>query len=190
MIESALTRKNFSLKLKITIKSLISVGLIALAVGLPQLVHLALGAEGGVRFLPMYLPVLLGGCLLGPWWGLGIGVCAPLVSFLLTLPAPMPAAARLPYMTAELAVFAAISGAFSKKIYENGWMAFPAVLLAAVTGRAGFLFIAFVFQWVSPLSFGMAWQQVQAGLLGLVFQAVIVPFAAMGCRKILEWEKK
>lgn len=48
MIENVLVRKNLSLKVKITVKSLISAGIIALAVILPQLVHLALGQPGGV----------------------------------------------------------------------------------------------------------------------------------------------
>ena len=57
MIEQALTRRNCSLKVKVTVKGLISLGLAALAVVLPQLVHLALGQAGGVQWLPMYLPV-------------------------------------------------------------------------------------------------------------------------------------
>ena len=114
MIESVLAKHNAKLGTKITVKSLISVGVVALAVLLPQLVHLIAGASGGVQWLPMYLPVLLGGCLLGWKWGLGVGVLSPLVSFAITLLTgnAMPAASRLPYMMAELAVFAAVSGAF------------------------------------------------------------------------------
>ena len=67
MLESVLARRGASLKVKITVKSLVALGVVALAVLLPQLVHLAAGASGGVRLLPMYLPVLLGGCLLGTW---------------------------------------------------------------------------------------------------------------------------
>ena len=76
MIENVLVRKNLSLKVKITVKSLISAGIIALAVILPQLVHLIAGQPGGVQWLPMYLPVLLGGCLLGWTWGLGVGIAS------------------------------------------------------------------------------------------------------------------
>ena len=117
MVESALTKRKISFRLKITVKSLISAGIIALAVILPQFVHLFAGAQGGVRWLPMYLPVLLGGCLLGWSWGLGIGVLSPLTSFFITsaFGNPMPIAARLPFMMIELAIFAGISGLFSKK---------------------------------------------------------------------------
>ena len=138
MIESVLVRNHVRRGVGITVKALISAGIIALAVILPQLVHLAAGAQGGVEWLPMYLPVLLGGCLLGWKWGLGVGILSPVVSFALTSIGgnAMPAAARLPYMAAELAVFAAVSGLFSGKIAENGWMAFPAVLLAQVALRS------------------------------------------------------
>ena len=192
MIESVLAKHNAKFGTKITVKSLISVGVVALAVLLPQLVHLIAGASGGVQWLPMYLPVLLGGCLLGWKWGLGVGVLSPLVSFAITSLTgnAMPAASRLPYMMAELAVFAAVSGLFSKKIAENGWMAFPAVLLAQVSGRAVFLALAAIFQGVSALSAAAVWSQIQAGLLGMVLQAVLVPFIAMGLRALLLRDKE
>lgn len=191
MIENVLVRKNVSLKTKITVKTLISVGIVALAVILPQLVHLALGQAGGVEWLPMYLPVLLGGCLLGWAWGLGVGIASPIVSFVITLAFgnPMPALARLPFMVAELAVFAAVSGLFSKKISANAWMAFPAVLLSQVAGRSVFMLLAVVFQSVSPFTPELIWSQIQTGLLGMVLQAVIVPFAVMGLSLILNKNK-
>ncbi|MDE6104090.1 MAG: hypothetical protein K2G38_00170, partial [Clostridia bacterium] len=151
MIETVLAKKNYSAKTKITVKSLISAGLVALAVILPQIIHAAQGAAGGVQWLPMYLPVLLGGCLLGWSWGLGVGIASPVVSFLITLAFgnPMPVAARLPFMIAELAVFAAVSGLFTEKIAANGWMAFPAVLLAQIAGRTAFMLSVLIFQSVT-----------------------------------------
>ena len=192
MIESVLAKHSAKVSTKITVKSLISVGIVALAVLLPQLVHLVAGASGGVQWLPMYLPVLLGGCLLGWKWGLGVGVLSPLVSFAITSLAgnAMPAAGRLPYLMAELAAFAAVSGLFSKRIAANGWMAFPAVLLAQVSGRAVFLALAAVFQGVSALSAAAVWSQIQAGLLGMVLQAVLVPVIVMGLRALLLRDKE
>lgn len=188
MIESVLVRKNVSLKTKITIKSVISAIIVALAVALPQLVHLIAGQAGGVKWLPMYLPVLLGGCLLGWAWGLGIGIASPIASFLITsaFSNPMPALQRLPFMIVELAVFAAVSGLFSKKIAENGWMAFPAVILAEVAGRAAFMLLVVIFEAVTPFTPAVIWQQIEAGLLALVLQAVIVPFVVMGIKKVTD----
>ncbi|MDE7296421.1 MAG: hypothetical protein K2N84_04070 [Clostridia bacterium] len=192
MIENVLTRKGFSLKLKITVKSLISVGIVALAVILPQLVHLVAGQAGGVEWLPMYLPVLLGGCLLGSVWGLGVGVASPIVSFLITLAFgnAMPALARLPFMVAELAVFGAVTGLFAKKIAGNGWLAFPAVLLAQVAGRTTFMMLVLIFQSVTPFTPALIWSQIQTGLLALVLQAVLVPFLVMGLKLLLDKDRK
>ena len=188
MIENFLVRKNISLKVKITVKSLISAGIVALAVILPQLVHIVAGQAGGVQWLPMYMPVLLGGCLLGWTWGLGIGIASPIVSFLVTLAFgnPMPALARLPFMVVELAVFASVSGAFSKKIVANAWMAFPAVLLAQIAGRTVFMLLAVIFQSVTPFTPAVIWSQVQTGLLGLLLQSIIVPFTVMGLILLLD----
>lgn len=187
MLESVLTQRGASRKIVLSVKGAVSLGIVALAVLLPQLVHLAAGQAGGVQWLPMYLPVLLGGCLLGAWWGLGVGIAAPLVSFAVTsaFGEAMPAAARLPFMMAELAVFAAVSGLFSEKIAENGWMAFPAVLLAQVAGRASFLLLAALFQGVAPFTPAIIWSQIQTGLLGMLLQAVAVPFMVMGLRALL-----
>jgi len=187
MVESALCARGVSLKVKITVKTVISIILIALAVGLPQIFHLAAGAESGAKWLPMYIPVLLGGCLLGIRWGIGVALLSPVVSFLITsaVASPMPAAARLPFMMAELAVFAAVTGVFSKKIAQNSWMAFPAVILAEVSGRAAFIALVAIFQSVSPLTVSAVWAQVQSGFIGLIAQAAIIPFVVMGLNAII-----
>lgn len=189
MLESILAKRNVSTKAKITIKSLISAGLIILAVGLPQLVHLIAGASGGMTWLPMYLPVLIAGCLLGKWWGLGIGITSPIVSFLFTsfiLGSPMPALIRLPFMVCELAVFGLVTGLFSKKIMENHWIAFPAVLAGQLSGRAVFITLVAIFQSVSGLSVATVWGQIVDGLAGIVLQAVLVPIIIIGLELLLE----
>lgn len=191
MLEKLLGKRGASFASKITVKTAVMFGVAVLAVILPQIVHIILGAQGGMRWLPMYLPVLLGGCLLGSAWGLGAGLFAPLVSFAFTSLTgnAMPVAERLPYMMAELAVFAAVSGAFSDKIAQNGWFAFPAVLLAQVSGRLFYLLSAFVFSPVSPLDFAAAWSQVCAGVVGLVAQAVFVPLFVMFIKYLAGREK-
>lgn len=190
MLENILVQRNIKSSVKITIKSLVMIGLIICAVGLPQLVHIVAGASGGVTWLPMYLPVLVAGCLLGTYWGLGVGIGSPIVSFLITslMGNAMPALARLPFMIVELAVFAFVAGLFSKKIVENKWLAFPAVILAEVVGRLTFLALAAIFQSVSGLAASVVWVQIQTGALALVLQAVIVPFIVIALHKLIKKE--
>ena len=187
MIDAVLTRKQLSLKGRLTVKGLVSLGVILLAVGLPQLVHLAAGVPGGVQWLPMYLPVLLGGCLLGWQWGLAVGLLSPLVSFAVTslFGSPMPIAARLPYMMAELAVFALVAGFFSKRIEKQPLMAFPAVLAAEVAGRSVFLALVALFGRFSDLAFSVVLDQVKTGMTALYLQAILVPLAIVGLHKLL-----
>ena len=118
MFENALELRQVALSRRVSYKAVVSAGLAALAVLLPQVVHLALGQPGGVRWLPMYLPVLIGGCLLGWKWAIVVGALSPVMSFAITsmIGEAMPALPRLPFMVAELAVFAVVSGLFSKKI--------------------------------------------------------------------------
>lgn len=188
MLESVLVRKNVSAKNKITVKSIVAVSLVVLAVALPQFVHLVAGAAGGVTWLPMYLPVLIAGCLLGYKWGLGVGIMAPIVSYLITLMFgnPMPALERLPFMIVELAVFAAVSGAFGKKIDGNSALAFPAVLLACVAGRTSFVILAAIFGSMVNLPVSLVWTQIQTGFIGLIAQAVVVPLIIIGLNRLLK----
>ena len=190
MIENILTKKQASLRVKLTVKTLISTAIIILAVVLPQIAHAAAGAQAGITLLPMYLPVLLGGCLLGPVWGLGVGVLSPLASFLITsaLGTPMPAAARLPFMMAELAVFALVTGLFSQKIEKHAWLAFPAVLLAQVSGRAFLLLAVALFQSITPFTVTAIWGQIKTGFIGIVLHSVFFFLLVIGFKYLLDKE--
>ncbi|MGX8691906.1 MAG: lyase family protein, partial [Eubacteriales bacterium] len=84
MLENALTSRNLTVSARTAWKTAVSAGIIVLAVVLPQIVHLAMGQPGGAKWLPMYLPVLLGGLLLGTRWALPVGLISPLVSYLVT----------------------------------------------------------------------------------------------------------
>lgn len=192
MIDNVLVMKNVAAGKSIAVKTAISLGLIALAVLLPQLVHLALGQPGGVKWLPMYLPILIGGCLLGTRWALAVGILSPIVSFLLTSLGgnAMPAAPRLPFMILELAVFAAVSGLLTKKIVKNGLWAFPAVICAQIAGRLVFLAAIALTQSFTTFTTGMIWGQIVTGIPGLVVQAILAPVIMIGLRALLIADKE
>lgn len=172
MLDAVLSR--YKLHIRISVKSAVSVLLIALAVGLPQIAHVAGGTEAGAKYLPMYAPALLAGCLLGWQWGIGVGILSPVVSFGITslaLGSAMPAAGRLPVMIAELAVFGLVSGLFSGKIKKNALLAFPAVALAQVAGRGVYL----IWNLIAGQTISAVWTSISAGILGLYFQIIFVP---------------
>ena len=192
MLENYLERTNLQSGKKISVKAAVTVGLICLAVILPQIAHLAVGPSAGMTLLPMYLPALLGGCLLGAKWGLFTGILSPLASFAVTsaFGSAMPAAARLPFMMAELAVFALVSGLFSNKIAKNALFAFPSFIAAEISGRGFFLLSVAALQGVTPLKTAVIWQQIQTGFVGLAVQAVLVPLMVIAIKKIMDKEAK
>lgn len=192
MIDAVLERKQAAPAVRFTVKALITAGILALAVVLPQLFHLAAGAGAGMRFLPMYLPVLLGGCLLGVRFGAAAGLLSPLVSYLVTSASgnAMPALGRLPFMMAELAVFALVAGLFASWIDRTPLMAFPAVWLAQLSGRAVFLASVAVFRSVAPLTPAQALAQIGTGAVGLAVQAVFVPLLVIALRALLHREAR
>ena len=73
---------------------------LAISLLLPQVFHIIGMQQAGSVFLPMHLPVFIGGMLLGPIYGLFLGIFAPLTSFVVT---GMPSADRVLFMMSELA---------------------------------------------------------------------------------------
>lgn len=183
------TLKKFGAKISFTVKGAVAFLLVVLAVALPQIAHACGGAAAGAKYLPMYAPALLAGCILGWKWGLGVGVLSPVVSFgftSLALGSAMPAAERLPYMVLELAVFGLVSGLFAKKIQNNEWLAFPAVVCAQLCGRATYI----IYNLIAGRQFSALISSVQGGLVGLYIQAVAVPFAVIILAIILKHTEK
>ena len=191
MIESILVKREAKAKTKLTVKSLLSVGLVALATILPMLVHLAVGAQGGMVWLPMYLPVVIGGVLLGTLWGVGIAIASPLVSFIITsiVSSPMPALSRLPFMIVELVVFALVCGLFSKLIAKKVWVTPIAVVSSIVAGRLVFLALVAIFESVSSLSVSMVLSQIVAGWPGVIMLVALTTILTLILNKTLNREE-
>ena len=154
--------------------------LIAVGILLPQVFHLAGGSAMGTLFLPMHLPVLLGGFLLGPLFGGTVGLLTPLVSCLLT---GMPAAAVLPYMAVELLVYGLAGGAFYKQCRLP---ALVSLVLAQAAGRlvkALLLFVmAGVFGVKAPPALSVFTAALE-GLPGLAVQWAVIPLLLTALRK-------
>ena len=191
MIENALSRKGYSSKAKITIKSFVSVALTALAVALPMLVHAVGGSEGGVKWLPMYLPVILGAALLGMKWGVTVAIASPIVSFCITSLCgnAMPGAARLPFMLIELVTLALVMSMFSKRAEKNVLAFFLAVIIAFVCSRAVLLSLSFI-SGSEIFTPSMILSQIKSGLIGVIAQTVVAPIVLIVTKFALDREKK
>jgi len=139
----------------------------ALGVVLPLLFHLV---GLGKVFLPMHLPVLTAGFLVGPAVAVSVGVLTPLLSAALTGMPPLPLA---PIMAVELAILAGAASLFYWVLRLPWWASLP---LAILCGRAS---LALMVLGLAPLlhlpekllSLG----SIIAGLPGIALQLVVVP---------------
>lgn len=154
--------------------------LIALGLLMPQVFHMIGGQQAGGMFLPMHIPVLMAGLLLGPAYGTAVGVVTPLLSFLIS---GMPPLAKLPFMVIELAAYGFASGLFRKILLpKTSLKRIPALLLSLLAAQA----VGRVLNALALLTAGdllhltaggivLAGGSLITGLPGIVLQWLIVP---------------
>jgi riboflavin transporter FmnP len=149
---------------------------IALGIVIPMVVHLIGGPGLGRVILPMHLPVLIGGALLGPLAGIIIGLLTPILSFLFTgMPPLIPV---LPIMIGELGVYGLIMGYF---YYEFNINMYIALIISMITGRimASVIVMILVFGFrftqlpTNPLFY--IYGTITMGLPGIIGQVILIP---------------
>lgn len=150
---------------------------LALSIFLPQVFHLFGMQQAGMIFLPMHLPVFLGGMLLGPVYGLFLGIFAPLISMVLT---GMPGAERVIFMMIELAAYGAIAGLcyHQLKMNEKPLGTLYALIIAMIVGRvvnAIGLVIGGMVMGVPLGGFATVFASIGTGLPGIALQFIFVP---------------
>jgi LytS/YehU family sensor histidine kinase len=150
---------------------------IALSIILPQTVHLLGSAELGRILLPMHIPVLLSGFVIGPFFGLLIGAISPVLSYLIT---GMPPLHRLIFMIAELAGYGLMSGLLYRnfKLYKNKYGAVISLIGAMVFGRLVnviLLFIAADLLNISKIGVIAVLEAAATGIIGIIIQIIFIP---------------
>jgi thiamine transporter ThiT len=152
----------------------------ALCVVVPMAFHSIPNA--GSVFLPMHIPVLLCGMICGCPLGLICGLIGPLLSSLITA---MPAAAVLPGMMVECAVYGCVSGLLLRYIrtgsrYADLYLSLvPAMLLGRVlSGIAKALIL-------TPGLSLTAWATASfvTSLPGIAIQLVLIPVLVAGLER-------
>ena len=141
---------------------------------------------GGRTFLPMHLPVFMGGLLLGWLPGLIIGALTPLLSSLLTgMPPFIPS---LPMMIVELAIFGLVAGFMYHEKHQNIYLSLVSAMIA---GRLGAAFVLMLFSdmlgiHLHPLTYVAA--TFMTGIAGVIFQLVFIPILVKRLEKIVSSE--
>ena len=118
-----------------TRKTVYAAVILALSIAIPVIFHFT--ALPGNIFFFMHLPVLVGGLLLGPVYGLIIGMLAPILNFFLTNMPPVP---MLYIMIFELGAY----GFFTGFLYKKSNRLFISLLASLVIGRIVAAIIVFI----------------------------------------------
>jgi riboflavin transporter FmnP len=157
---------------------------IGLGVALPIAFHQV--SLAGRMFLPMHIPVLLAGILLGPISGIIVGLVCPTTSFLLTA---MPPAYAVPLMTLELSLYGLASGIAIKKLKIP---LIPGLILAMIVGRLGFAFALFILGRFIQLPYDVKYfilYAIPTGLPGIISQIILIPILIKGIKLASRIEK-
>lgn len=153
-----------------TKKLVYSALLIALGVIFPYITHIT--KIPGNIFLPMHIPVLIAGFIVGPYYGGVIGLLLPVLNHVLSGMPPIPV---LYSMTLELLVYGLVTGF----LYAKFKKIIPSLIIAMVSGRiiSGLTsYILFAFLGLGQFSMKL-WitGSIITALPGIVIQLILIP---------------
>lgn len=160
---------------KITTKKLVLAGLF-LAIGLLLPFLTGQVPKFGKMLLPMHIPVLLAGLVLGGPLGMVVGLVTPILrSLLFTMPPMFPTAVAMSF---ELAVYGLISGLLYLLLGKRPWAIYPSLVIAMLIGRAIWGAVTLLFFNLQGNVF--TWSAFTAGAFtdafpGIVLQLILIP---------------
>lgn len=156
-------------------KTVVYAGLfVACGVLLPQIFHMIGGPGLGGILLPMHIPVLVAGFVLGPVAALLVGILTPICSFLYT-GGSMPAVPMIYFMILELGAYGLGASLLARK-FRCG--VFVSLIGAMILGRLvrGLAFVVATQVLAIPLApvFGIV-AAITQGIPGIVIQLILIP---------------
>ncbi|MBU5313934.1 ECF transporter S component [Tissierella carlieri] len=153
-------------------KRLIIAGLLlAIGVIIPTIFHTT-GIPGNI-FLPMHVPVLIGGFLLPPYLALLLGMLTPILNSLITgMPPLFPMTV---IMVFELGIYGLVASILYRKLELPSVVALIISMIAGriMAGLVVFILAAFFAIEMDPMTFVIG--GVTTGIPGIIIQLVLVP---------------
>ena len=174
-----------------TLKMILSSLFLALAYVMPFLTGQI--PEIGSMLCPMHIPILLCGFICGPFWGMGVGIAAPLLrSVTLGMPPLFPTAVCMAF---ELATYGAISGLLHRRLPQRKIFTYCSLIIAMLAGRIVWGAAMFTCLGISGGGFTLA--AFLAGAItnaipGIILQIVLIPILVilLDDPKILKIKRK
>lgn len=139
----------------------------------------------GNAFLPMHLPVLLCGLIVGPLYGLAVGLILPILRhFTFGMPPLYPTAIAMSF---ELATYGFVVG----YVYKNSrWKCiialYESLIIAMIAGRIVWGITTMILLGINGQAF--TWQMFMAGAFlnaipGIIFQLIFIPSLMIAINK-------
>ena len=140
--------------------------------------------EIGNMLLPMHLPVLLAGFIVGGPSAMAIGAIAPLLrSVLWGMPVLFPKAISMAF---ELATYGLVSGIVYSNSKKDGKSVFIALITAMIAGRVVWGIVSMMLFGVMGKGFTMALFMTEAfvnAVPGIAIQLVVIPVIVSALKK-------
>lgn len=164
-----------------TSRTVVYTGLfLALGILLPQLFHFLPVPDVGKVLLPMHIPAILAGYLLGSRSGMIVGFLSPVISCMLF---QMPPVLTMPIMAAEIMCYGAVAGLAGKKIKST----YLGLIIVMICGRiaSGLMYVIMINLFgISGLNMQMFFLSISAGVPGMILQLVLIPPMVRLLRKV------
>src|SRR5690554_2297258 len=157
-----------------TTKNLVLAGLfVALGLVLPFLTGQI--PRFGSMLLPMHIPVLIAGFVLGGKYGLIIGFIVPLLRTLLFSMPPVPVAIVMAF---ELATYGLVTGLLYAKLPKKNSNIYVSLIVAMLVGRVVWGIASYIIYGIQGSAF--TFEMFMAGafanaIIGIVLQLIIIP---------------
>lgn len=155
--------------------------LIAIGIILPQAFHSI--KDAGNILLPMHIPVLIGGFILGPYYAMCVGVIIPILSSLFTGMPPVP---YIYVMILELVSYGLVISLLHSKLKLG---IYPSLIAGMLAGRVmGIIGNYLILHVIMSAPFDI--KVVAAGLFvkgipGIVIQMILIPVIVYALQKNL-----
>lgn len=142
----------------------------------------------GALLSPMHLPVLLGGFILGPAYGLLLGAVTPILRHVIFGMPPFPG---FIFMAAELGIYGLVSGYLFTNVYKKDYAVknvYISLIGAMLLGRVMYGLVKLVFmkfimgKGVYTLALWVA-DTVTGSIPGIILQLLLIPYLVIALRK-------
>lgn len=171
------------MKTTFTLKDLVLAGLlIALGLLLPFLTGQI--PSLGNALLPMHIPVLIAGFVLGGPLAMVVGLITPLLrSFLLGAPPMFPAAVTMGF---ELAAYGLFTGLFYQILRKKTWAIYASLILSMILGRVVWGLVRWILVGLAQIP--LTWhifvtEAFVRAVPGIILQIVLIPVLVLALRR-------